>query len=305
MASSSDRPMEAAHEGLGTSVSQPQALEEVGEHFSNQYVPHTSGSEVGNHQGVRVGSHLHMSRDTQTMNPPFQQMTEFFHHMAESMHDPNKINFEKNEKNGWSGAGTIIKEEKDKCRKFEDGLNDSIRKNVAILQHENFCKLVSAAVTWERLDKEEASRNENKFRKPRPDFGGPSKRGRFDDSKAGSVNRPPQQKQNRSEFSTASTPNYGQGKPRVPTCPQCGKNHYGTCRRSSGACFNCGSFDHKVKDCPNPNNAPSLRIQGSVHSLLLILLKLIEVQDLKSPKQQVQVEVIKLVDQGLLHALML
>ncbi|XP_049365742.1 uncharacterized protein LOC125830606 [Solanum verrucosum] len=132
-------------------------------------------------------------------------------------------------------AGDIIKEEKDKCRKFEDGLNDSIMKNVAILQHKNFY------------------------------FGGPSKRGRFDNSKADSDNRPPQQKQNISDFSTASTPNYSQGKPRVPTCTQCGKNHYGTCRRASGACFNCGSFDHKVKDCPNPNNASSLKIEGSVH----------------------------------------
>uniref|UniRef100_M1DD81 Uncharacterized protein n=1 Tax=Solanum tuberosum TaxID=4113 RepID=M1DD81_SOLTU len=157
--------MDAAREGSGTSVSQPHALEEVGEHFSNQYVPHTSGSEVGNHQAVRVGSHPHMSRGTQAMNPPFQQMAEFFHHMAKSMNDPNKINFEKNEENGWSG-------------------------------------LVSAAFTWEQLDKEEASRNENKFRKPRPDFGGLSKRGRFDDSKAGSVNGPPQQKQIISEFSS-------------------------------------------------------------------------------------------------------
>ncbi|XP_049374799.1 uncharacterized protein LOC125839859 [Solanum verrucosum] len=132
-------------------------------------------------------------------------------------------------------AGGIIKKEKDKCRKLEDGLNDFIRKNVAILQHEKFY------------------------------FGGPSKRGKFNNSKAGSDNIPPQQRQNISEFSTASTPNYGQGKPRFPTCPQCGMNHYGTCRRASGACFNYGSFDHKVKDCPNPNNAPSLRTEVSVH----------------------------------------
>ncbi|XP_049374324.1 uncharacterized protein LOC125839385 [Solanum verrucosum] len=90
-------------------------------------------------------------------------------------------------------VGGIIKEEKDKCRKFEDGVNDSIRKNVAILQHEKFCK------------------------------------------------------------------------PRVPTCPQCGNNHYGTCRRASSACFSCGSFDHKVKDCPNPSNAPSFKHEGSIH----------------------------------------
>ncbi|XP_049398971.1 uncharacterized protein LOC125862891 [Solanum stenotomum] len=94
-------------------------------------------------------------------------------------------------------TGGIIKEEKHKCRKFEDGLNDSIRKNVAILQHEKFCKLVFVVFTWERLDKEEASRNEYRFRKPRPDFRGPSKRRRFDNSKADSDNKPTQQKQNR------------------------------------------------------------------------------------------------------------
>ncbi|KAH0689165.1 hypothetical protein KY289_016523 [Solanum tuberosum] len=35
--------------------------------------------------------------------------------------------------------------------------------------------------------------------------------------------------------------------------------------RASSACFNCGSFNHKVKYCPNSNNAPSLRTEGSVH----------------------------------------
>ena len=44
---------------------------------------------------------------------------------------------------------------------------------MAIQKHENFCKLVSTTFTWEQLDKEEPSRNENKFRKPRPNFGGP------------------------------------------------------------------------------------------------------------------------------------
>ena len=54
--------------------------------------------------------------------------------------------------------------------KFEDDLNDSITKNVTVLQHDSFLKLVSAAFTRERLDKKEVNRNENKFRKPRPDF---------------------------------------------------------------------------------------------------------------------------------------
>ncbi|XP_019070262.1 uncharacterized protein [Solanum lycopersicum] len=76
---------------------------------------------------------------------------------------------------------------------------------------------------------------------------------------------PAQQKKNKSDFSRDNTQNYGQGKPRIPTCQQYGKNHYGTRTRASVACFNCGSFDHKVNDWPNHNNIPSLKIEGSVH----------------------------------------
>ncbi|WMV45968.1 hypothetical protein MTR67_039353 [Solanum verrucosum] len=100
MVTSSDLPMEAAREGSGASVSQPRALEGVGEHISIQYVHHSSGSEVGNHQGVRVGPHPHISHGTQTINPHFQQIAKFIHHLAESMHDPHRINFEKMRKMG-------------------------------------------------------------------------------------------------------------------------------------------------------------------------------------------------------------
>ncbi|XP_033509069.1 uncharacterized protein [Nicotiana tomentosiformis] len=135
---------------------------------------------------------------------------------------------------------------------------------MAVLQHEKFSKLVTATLTWERIDKEQASKNENRFRKANSDYGGPSKKGKFDNSKTGGVHRPAHHKQSRSNFSTASTPSYGQGKTRIPTCTECGKNHFGTCRKASGACFNCGSFDHKVKDCPNPNPISSLRTEGLV-----------------------------------------
>nr|XP_009799959.1 PREDICTED: uncharacterized protein LOC104245945 [Nicotiana sylvestris] len=127
-------------------------------------------------------------------------------------------------------AKGIIDGERDKCRRFEEGLNGYNRKSVAILQLEDFSKLISAPLTWERIDKEEASRRENRI----------------------------------SQISTASTPSYGQGKTHTPTCAQCEKNHYGACRRASGACFNCGSMDHKVKDCPNPNPLSYTHTEGSV-----------------------------------------
>ena len=80
--------MEVGRECLGAYVSQPHELEGVGERISNEYFPHTRRSELGNHQRVRAGSLPQTSHGTRAMNPPFQQMVKFFHHMAESMHDP-------------------------------------------------------------------------------------------------------------------------------------------------------------------------------------------------------------------------
>ncbi|XP_070049569.1 uncharacterized protein [Nicotiana tomentosiformis] len=161
-------------------------------------------------------------------------------------------------------AGGIIDGERDKCRRFEEGLNGYIRKSVAILQLEDFSKLIPAALTWERINKEEASRRENRFRKGNSDYGGPSKKGKFDYSKTESAQKSSYHKQNKPNFSTASTPSYVQGKTYTPTCAQCGKNHYGACRKASSACFNCGSLDHKVKDFPNPNPLSYTHTEGSV-----------------------------------------
>ncbi|XP_075104881.1 uncharacterized protein LOC142178958 [Nicotiana tabacum] len=161
-------------------------------------------------------------------------------------------------------AKGIIDGERNKCRRFEEGLNGYIRKSVAIIQLEDFSKLISAALTWERIDKEEASRRENRFRKGNSDYGGPSKKEKFDYSKTESTHKSLHHTHNKSNFSTASTPSYGQGKTHTPTCAQCWKNHYGACGRASGACFNYGSMDHKVKDCPNPNPLSYTHTEGSV-----------------------------------------
>ncbi|XP_075091882.1 uncharacterized protein LOC107808733 [Nicotiana tabacum] len=107
-------------------------------------------------------------------------------------------------------AGGIIDGERDKCRKFEEGLNCYIRKSVAILQLEDFSKLITAALTWERIDKEEASRKENRFRKGNSDYGGPSKKVKFDYSKIESAQKSSYHKQNKPNFSTACTPSYVQ-----------------------------------------------------------------------------------------------
>ena len=75
--------------------------------------------------------------------------------------------------------------------------------------------------------------------------------------------------------------------------------------RASGACFNCGNFDHKVKDCPNVNNAPSSKTEGSVHKHSVNTPQLIKVQGLEKHKEQVQEELIKIVYKWVIHALTL
>ena len=52
--------------------------------------------------------------------------------------------------------------EGEKCRKFEDGLNDHIRAHVTGFFHDDFSKIVTCALNFERVKKEEYERKERK-----------------------------------------------------------------------------------------------------------------------------------------------
>ena len=45
--------------------------------------------------------------------------------------------------------------EEEKCRRFEDGLNDHIRAHVTGFCHDDFSKIVTCALNVERVKKEE------------------------------------------------------------------------------------------------------------------------------------------------------
>ena len=56
--------------------------------------------------------------------------------------------------------------EEEKCRKFEDGLNDHIRAHVTGFCHEDFSKIVTCALNVERVKKEEfESKEKDRVRK--------------------------------------------------------------------------------------------------------------------------------------------
>ncbi|KAL5755149.1 hypothetical protein ACOSP7_023369 [Xanthoceras sorbifolium] len=57
-------------------------------------------------------------------------------------------------------ARDIVATEADKCRRFEDELNDYIRLQVAAFEFEDFSRLVSAALNVERIKKEEQVRRD-------------------------------------------------------------------------------------------------------------------------------------------------
>ena len=58
--------------------------------------------------------------------------------------------------------------EEDKCRKFEDDLNDHIRAHVTGFCHDDFSKIVTCALNMERVKKVENERKERRQGKKNP-----------------------------------------------------------------------------------------------------------------------------------------
>ena len=59
-------------------------------------------------------------------------------------------------------APEILVSEEEKCRRFEDGLNDLIRAHVTGFCHHDFSKIVACALNVERVKKEEKERKDKR-----------------------------------------------------------------------------------------------------------------------------------------------
>ena len=58
--------------------------------------------------------------------------------------------------------------EEEKCRKFEDDLNDYIRAYVTGFDHDDFFKIMTCALNFERIKKEKYDRKERRWGKKKP-----------------------------------------------------------------------------------------------------------------------------------------
>ncbi|XP_028072152.1 uncharacterized protein LOC114274432 [Camellia sinensis] len=129
-------------------------------------------------------------------------------------------------------APHIVDTDYKKAQKFEGGLWGAILDRVNMLKLFTYVEVLERAVIAEgdlaaqnRISEWKGKRQNNQW----------SKR---------SVT-PPAKKHNSENFSTTtSTQN------STPVCPDCGRQHRGTCHWKTGACFKYGKTGHLVRDCP-------------------------------------------------------
>ena len=138
-----------------------------------------------------------------------------------------------------------------RCRKFEDGLNESMKRYMApviVLQRVNFYHLVQAAM---KVEKCEASGRE-RLQKRKLSRGASSSLGkRARESQTESVHS--FATRGRRQGNTV-VPNTGRGASsgpgETPECPHCHRRHLGVCRLLTGGCFRCGSTANFMENCP-------------------------------------------------------
>ena len=138
-----------------------------------------------------------------------------------------------------------------RCRQFEDGLHDSIKRYLApmtSLQTVDFYQLVQAAMKVEKLE----TSSKEKFQKKKFSRGASSSSGKRArespaQSEYSSATRGRRQRSNVAH-STGRGASVRQGE--IPECPHCHKRHLGVCRIVTGGCFRCGSLEHLKAQCP-------------------------------------------------------
>ncbi|KAL5736846.1 hypothetical protein ACOSQ2_031634 [Xanthoceras sorbifolium] len=164
-------------------------------------------------------------------------------------------------------ARDMVATEADRCRRFEDGLNDYIRLQVVEFEFEDFTKLVSAALNVERIKKEEqagrdrgqqrrGSRQSSSYQPQSKKFKGLQCSGPVQSHRPITTARPGQ-----SATSIASTPGNVARGPAPTLCEHCRRRHPEECWRITRAYLRSGSRDHFQRDCPQVRAIPVQQLE--------------------------------------------
>ncbi|XP_073136774.1 uncharacterized protein [Henckelia pumila] len=113
------------------------------------------------------------------------------------------------------------------------GLNSQIQSALVVYQATTFVDLMGAAIRAETDIKRREDENKNK----RPLSVSTNQSG---------------QKFKRPNQSSDPTKGFIPTDASIKLCPICNFRHPGECRRTSGACFNCGKMGHRIADFPKP-----------------------------------------------------
>ena len=138
-----------------------------------------------------------------------------------------------------------------RCRQFEDGLHNSIKRYLAPMtsfQTVDFYQLVQAALKVERLETCSKERSQKKkFSRGASSSSGKRARESPEQSEHSAATRGRRQGSNVAP-STGRGASVGHGE--IPECPHCHRRHLGVCRLLTGGCFRCGSTEHLMANCP-------------------------------------------------------
>ncbi|KAK8930623.1 hypothetical protein KSP39_PZI016616 [Platanthera zijinensis] len=137
-------------------------------------------------------------------------------------------------------AEAFVPNEKERCRRFQEGLRDSIRSVLVPMEIADYGALVQKARLME-IDAEKTQRRRD-FAKKRSSWSSSSKDTSSRTSTSGKSSD--SGKRSRPIESSGSAPTAEQ------RCGKCGKSHKGQCLVGSNVCYLCRQPGHRQRECP-------------------------------------------------------